>query len=125
MIDFVFDKGAANANPSVVLWIAKPTIKNVPSAKLPRPTAAPIAKPSPKLCNPIPIAIMSEIETGVEILENFVLLIRCELAKYNPKNVRIVTIPINNVPLKESARLFCEISNASSNESSAKKGEDL
>ena len=49
MIDFVFDKGATIANPSVVLCMANPTIKNVLSARLPRPTAAPIAKPSPKL----------------------------------------------------------------------------
>ena len=66
-------------------------------------------------------SFISEIETGVEILENFVLLVSCELTKYNPKNVRIVTIAISNEPLKESARLFCEISNASSNESNAKK----
>ena len=32
----------------------------------PIPTAAPIAKPSPKLCNPIPIEIINPIATGFE-----------------------------------------------------------
>ena len=56
--------GAAMANPSVVLWIAKPTIRKAPSAASPSTIAAPIARPSPKLCKPIPIAIIKAIAIG-------------------------------------------------------------
>ena len=48
---FAFElvNGAAIANPSVVLWVAKPTIKNVLKATSPNAIAAPTASPSPKL----------------------------------------------------------------------------
>ena len=61
------DNGPAIAIPSVVLCKANPTIKNVLNAIDPKPTAAPIASPSPKLCNPIPIAIINAIATGFEV----------------------------------------------------------
>jgi len=51
--------GAAIANPSVVLCNVKPTIRKVLRATLPNKTAAPIAKPSPRLCSPIPIDIIN------------------------------------------------------------------
>ena len=51
--------GETIASPSVVLWIAKPTTRNVPSASAPTAYAEPIASPSPRLCRPIPIATSS------------------------------------------------------------------
>jgi hypothetical protein len=50
--------GATIAKPSVVLCNVNPTIRKVPRAALPNKTAALIAKPSPKLCRPIPMAIV-------------------------------------------------------------------
>src|ERR1051326_7274744 len=58
--------GAAIANPSVVLCNVNPTIRKVLRATLPNKTAAPIAKPSPRLCNPIPIDIINAIVKGFE-----------------------------------------------------------
>ena len=58
--------GAAIANPSVVLCSVNPTIRNVLRATLPNKTAAPIAKPSPRLCSPIPIDIIIAIVRGLE-----------------------------------------------------------
>jgi len=66
IIGFPLAIGAAIAKPSDVLCNAKPTIKNVLNAISPRPTEAPIAKPSPKLCKPIPIAIIKPKATGFE-----------------------------------------------------------
>src|SRR5919109_1000396 len=48
--------GVAIPSPSVTLWIMKPTTKNVPSASSPRANDEPIARPSPMLWRPIPIA---------------------------------------------------------------------
>ena len=66
---YPLDNGPAIAIPSVVLCKANPTIKNVLNAIDPKPTAAPIASPSPKLCNPIPIEIINAIATGFVSLE--------------------------------------------------------
>ena len=45
----LFAIGATIANPSVVLCKVNPTIRKVLKATCPSKTAAPIAKPSPKL----------------------------------------------------------------------------
>ena len=67
------DNGPAMAIPSVVLCNANPIIKNVLNAIEPNPTDAPITRPSPKLCNPIPTAIITAIATGFVSLEYSVL----------------------------------------------------
>src|ERR687895_2828290 len=59
--------GATMAKPSVVLCNVNPTIRKVLSATSPSTTAAPIAKPSPRLCNPIPIDIINAIAAGFTI----------------------------------------------------------
>ncbi|MDH3502768.1 MAG: hypothetical protein OEL69_09755 [Nitrosopumilus sp.] len=46
---------------------------NIPKAN-PDATAAPIARPSPKLCTPIPIAIIKPIATSFEIFNEDVYL---------------------------------------------------
>ena len=51
--------GATIASPSVVLWSAKPTISAAPSASEPTAYADPIARPSPRLWSPMPIATSS------------------------------------------------------------------
>ena len=48
--------GAAMPSPSVMLCTMNPTIRNVPSASSPSAIDEPIARPSPRLCSPIPIA---------------------------------------------------------------------
>ena len=48
--------GAAMPRPSVTLWIMKPTIRNVPSVSSPTPNDVPMARPSPRLCRPMPTA---------------------------------------------------------------------
>src|SRR4028119_36094 len=60
--------GATIAKPSVVLCSVNPTIRKVLNATWPSSTAAPIAKPSPKLCNPMPIAIINDIARGFAII---------------------------------------------------------
>ena len=59
--------GATIANPSVVLCIIKPTIRNELKAISPNKVEAPMANPSPKLCSPIPIAIINEMASGFKI----------------------------------------------------------
>ena len=49
ILAFDLVNGAAIANPSVVLWVANPTIKKVLKATSPRAIAAPTANPSPRL----------------------------------------------------------------------------
>ena len=44
-------------SPSVTLWTMKPTIRNVPSASSPTANDEPMARPSPRLCRPMPTAI--------------------------------------------------------------------
>ncbi len=44
--------------PSVMFWMMKPITRNVPSAAAPTLNAAPIARPSPRLCKPMPMAII-------------------------------------------------------------------
>ena len=63
------------AIPSVVLCKANPTIRKVLNAIEPIPTAAPIASPSPKLCSPMPIAIINAITTGFAIPDDSALFI--------------------------------------------------
>ena len=69
------DSGAAIARPSVVLCKVKPTIRNVLKAMEPSPMDAPIASPSPKLCNPIPIEIINPIAMGLDIFNASALLV--------------------------------------------------
>ncbi len=59
-----FAKGAAMAIPSEAFCKVNPTIRNALNAIAPRPTAAPIASPSPKLCSPMPIEIINAIANG-------------------------------------------------------------
>ena len=73
MGDFVFASGDAMAIPSVVLWSANPTIRKVLKATYPKPIAAPIASPSPKLCSPIPMAIINPMASGLEDAVRLVL----------------------------------------------------
>ena len=42
----------------MTLWTMKPTIRNVPSASSPSANDVPIARPSPRLCRPMPMAII-------------------------------------------------------------------
>ena len=49
--------GAAMPMPSVTLWMAKPTTRKVASAAAPVASAAPTARPSPRLCRPMPSAM--------------------------------------------------------------------
>ena len=118
---FVPVNGAAIANPSVVLWVANPIIRNVLKATSPSAIAAPTANPSPRLWNPIPIAIIREIANPFDKLENSVLLINFLPIPYNDKNDKMTTVEINNSPLKTEERWFLEISDASSTASIPRK----
>ena len=50
--------GAMMPSPSVMFWMMKPTTRKVPRATSPTLYAAPMASPSPRLCSPMPTAIM-------------------------------------------------------------------
>jgi hypothetical protein len=58
--------GATMASPSVVLNTANPTNKAVPSASTPTAYAEHIASPSPKLCSPMPMAIMNVSDLRID-----------------------------------------------------------
>src|SRR4029453_11726556 len=47
--------GATIASPSVVLWIANPTTRKLPSASAPIADAEPIANPPPRVWAPLPL----------------------------------------------------------------------
>ena len=49
--------GTAMPRPSVTLWTMKPTIRKVPRASSPTANDDPMARPSPRLCRPMPTAI--------------------------------------------------------------------
>ena len=84
------------------------------NATSPNAIAAPTAKPSPKLCKPMPIAIIKDIANPFDSLENSERLIRIFPIPYSPKNDNMTTVAINNSPLKTDARCVFDISNASS-----------
>lgn len=96
-------------------------IKNVLSAIDQRPTAAPIARPSPKLCNPMPIAIINPIATGFDIFKESAFSVSLSEVQYNPRNDKTIVVAISKTPLKLPLRFSTETSNASSTESIPRK----
>jgi hypothetical protein len=54
------------ASPSVVLYTTNPTTNAVPSASSPTAYAEPIASPSPRLCSPMPMAIMNVSDLRID-----------------------------------------------------------
>lgn len=71
---------------------------NIPKAN-PDATAAPIARPSPKLCTPIPIAIIKPIATSFEIFNESAFPVNFSDVKYNPRNDKTVVIAISKALL--------------------------
>ena len=52
--------------PSVALWSPKPMIRTIARLISPWAPAWPIARPSEKLCSPIPVAISSDRKADAE-----------------------------------------------------------
>lgn len=58
--------GVTIASPSAVLCMVNPNIRNVLQATSPNKTAAPIARHSSKLCNPIPVLLLLVVHNDLK-----------------------------------------------------------